>query len=166
MHRARHTAHSSAFRPRLLIALVVAAVGLAFALWLPARNDNASATENGRDPGQSQGDHRRDHDRDHRRDRDRESPSASPSPSSSDASPSPSPSASDPTESASPSESPSPSETPTSEAPKATEWAPFTDYVAGQLVKFKGVEYQVQQTHTSLPGWEPTALPTLFKAVD
>jgi cytoskeletal protein RodZ len=162
MHRARHTAHSSVFRPRLLIALVVAAVGLSFALWLPARNDNASATENGREPGQSQGDHRRDRtqDRDHRRDRRRESPSASP-PSSA----SPSPSASYAGDSASPSASPSPSPTPTSEAPKATEWAPFTDYVAGQLVKFKGVDYQVQQTHTSLPGWEPTALPTLFKAL-
>ena len=47
--------------------------------------------------------------------------------------------------------------------PAAKAWAPFTDYVAGQLVTFKGVEYQVQETHTSLPGWEPTALPALFK---
>ena len=38
-------------------------------------------------------------------------------------------------------------------------------YVAGQLVTFGGVEYQVQETHTSLPGWEPTALPALFKKI-
>jgi hypothetical protein len=157
MHRARHTAHSSAFRPRPLIALLVAGVGLTFALWLPTRNDSASATENGRPAGQSQGDHRRDrardhdrdHDRDHRRDRRRESPSAAPAPSAS----------------LSPSES-APSGTPTSEAPRATKWAPFTDYVAGQLVTFKGVEYQVQQAHTALPGWEPSVLPTLFKPLD
>jgi hypothetical protein len=53
--------------------------------------------------------------------------------------------------------------TPPTTAPAAKAWAPFTDYVAGQLVTFKGVEYQVQETHTSLPGWEPTALPSLFK---
>ncbi|MET8153006.1 carbohydrate-binding protein [Actinoplanes sp. NPDC049668] len=57
-----------------------------------------------------------------------------------------------------------PPTTPPTTAPPATpEWAPFTDYVAGQPVKFKGVEYQVLETHTSLPGWEPTALPSLFK---
>jgi hypothetical protein len=165
MHRARHTARSSAFRPRVLIALLVAGVGLTVALWLPTRNDNASATENGRDPGQSQGDHRRDRHRDHR-DRDHRRPSESASPSES---PAPSESASPPPSeppSESASASPSPSATPTSEAPKAKAWAPFTNYVAGQLVTFKGVEYQVQQTHTSLPGWEPTALPTLFKALD
>ena len=41
----------------------------------------------------------------------------------------------------------------------------FELYVAGQLVTFKKVEYQVLETHTSLPGWEPTALPALFKKV-
>jgi hypothetical protein len=180
MHRARHTAQSPAFRPRLLIALLVAGVGLTFALWLPTRNDSASATENGRPAGhsqndsasatangrrpagRSQGDHRRDrdhdwdhdgnHDRDHRRDRRREWPPVAPSPSESAAAPSPSKSA--------------PSETPTSEAPRATQWAPFTNYVAGQLVTFKGVEYQVQQAHTALPGWEPSVLPALFKPLD
>jgi Ni/Co efflux regulator RcnB len=176
MHRARHTAHSPAFRPRLLIALLVAGVGLTFALWLPTRNDSASATENGRPASQAQGDHRRDrdwdhhrdhdrthdrshdrnHDRDHRRDRRRESPSAAPSPADSAASPSPSASA----------RSESPSGTPTSEQPRATEWAPFTDYVAGQLVTFKGVEYQVRETHTALPGWAPNVLPALFKPLD
>ena len=52
---------------------------------------------------------------------------------------------------------------PTTEPPAATEWAPFTDYIAGQLVTYKDVEYQVLETHTSLPGWEPTALPNLFR---
>jgi hypothetical protein len=54
---------------------------------------------------------------------------------------------------------------PAPSAPAAAEWAPFTDYVAGQLVTFKKVEYQVLETHTSLPGWEPTALPALFKKI-
>ena len=58
-----------------------------------------------------------------------------------------------------------PTTPPTSEAPApaATPWKPFTDYIAGQLVTYEGVEYQVQETHTSLPGWEPPALPNLFK---
>jgi hypothetical protein len=56
-----------------------------------------------------------------------------------------------------------PPTTPPTSAPAATAWAPFTDYVAGQLVTYEGAEYQVQETHTSLPGWEPTALPSLFK---
>ena len=55
--------------------------------------------------------------------------------------------------------------TPPPSAPAAAQWAPFTDYVAGQLVTFKNVEYQVLETHTSLPGWEPTALPALFKKI-
>jgi hypothetical protein len=58
-----------------------------------------------------------------------------------------------------------PTTTPPTSAPAATQWAPFTDYIAGQLVTFKNVEYQVLETHTSLPGWEPTALPALFKKI-
>ncbi|WP_433721845.1 carbohydrate-binding protein [Actinoplanes sp. CA-051413] len=58
-----------------------------------------------------------------------------------------------------------PTTPPTSAPPAAAQWAPFTDYVAGQLVTFKNVEYQVLETHTSLPGWEPTALPALFKKI-
>jgi hypothetical protein len=192
MHRARHSGASSSprhvsvsstlRRPRALILLVVAGVGLAAALWLPTRNDSASATENGWDRGQAQnqdgdhshwwswdrdrnrdrdGDRDRDRNRDGRRDRDRqadpsespsESPSSSPSPSES-ATASPSPSASDSTP---PSQSP---------APDVSPWKPFTVFTAGQLVKFRGVEYQVQETHTSLPGWEPPKLPLLFKVL-
>jgi hypothetical protein len=70
--------------------------------------------------------------------------------------PSSEPPATEPTTAAPPTEPPTTS-------PATPEWAPFTDYIAGQLVIFKGVEYQVLETHTSLPGWEPTALPNLFK---
>jgi pyruvate/2-oxoglutarate dehydrogenase complex dihydrolipoamide acyltransferase (E2) component len=155
MHRARRSWHALALRPRLLIALVVAGVGLAAALWLPTRNDSAAATENGWDRQQSQGDHRNDRDRGwwrdrdgrHRRDRQSPTPSADPT----------TPPTSEPPTSA-PATTP-----PTSAAPEATRWAPFTTYVADQLVTFDGVEYQVKQTHTSLPGWEPPALPKLFK---
>jgi hypothetical protein len=42
-------------------------------------------------------------------------------------------------------------------------WAEFTLYEAGQLVSFKGVTYEVLSPHTSLPGWEPPAVPSLFK---
>jgi hypothetical protein len=149
MHRARHSGHSPVLRPRLVIAFVAAGAGLTVALWLPTRNDNASAAENGRPPSQSQGDHHGDRDRHHRRHPQSPPPSESPS-----APPTTTPATTPPTTA------------PTSEAPKATEWAPFTDYVAGQLVTFNGVEYQVQDTHTSLPGWEPTALPALFKPVN
>src|SRR3954453_8858141 len=95
MHRARHSGASSSLRrPRVLILLAVAGVGLAAALWLPTRNDSASATEVGRDRQQAQNHHHHHHwwwDRDHRRDRRSADPSASPSDSPS-ASPSESPS--------------------------------------------------------------------------
>ena len=68
-----------------------------------------------------------------------------------------------------PSQSPSasPSASPTTSAPapppaKVEDWAPFTQYQVGDLVKFKGVTYRVLAAHTSLPGWEPTKLPNLF----
>jgi beta-glucanase (GH16 family) len=92
-----------------------------------------------------------------------EQPSPAPSET---ASPAPSASASSPPTappSATPSETPSetPSATPTKPAVKA--WAPFTDYTAGQVVSYEGANYEVLEAHTSLPGWEPTALPSLFK---
>ena len=70
----------------------------------------------------------------------------------------------------SPSESsaaPSPSATSASPSPtaKATAWAPFTDYAVGDLVTYEGVTYRVLEAHTSLPGWEPPALPSLFAKV-
>ncbi len=46
MHQARHRTGTSSWliRPRALAALAVAAAGLAFAVWLPSRDDVASAT--------------------------------------------------------------------------------------------------------------------------
>ncbi|MBM2621117.1 family 16 glycosylhydrolase [Actinoplanes sp. LDG1-06] len=48
-------------------------------------------------------------------------------------------------------------------APKPAAWKAFTDYEAGDLVTYEGVTYQVKEAHTALPGWEPSALPNLFK---
>ncbi|MEV8505828.1 family 16 glycosylhydrolase [Actinoplanes sp. NPDC051475] len=53
--------------------------------------------------------------------------------------------------------------TPPTTAPAAKPWKAFTVYVKGDVVKFKGDRYQVLEAHTSLPGWEPTKLPNLFK---
>jgi len=184
MHRARHAGVSSELRrPRTLILLAVAGVGLAVALWLPTRNDSASAHENGRDRQQSQN---RDGDR---RDRDRQDNDGGQDGDGQDGglpvSPSISPPATEPPTLAPPTSEPPtiepptvepptseppvttapPTEPPTSTAPAATAWAPFTDYLAGQLVTFQGVEYQVQETHTSLPGWEPPKLPELFQVL-
>jgi hypothetical protein len=78
--------------------------------------------------------------------------------------PTPSDPSSSPSASASPSESASPSPTP-SKTPTATPWKPYTNYQAGDLVTYEGVTYKVKEAHTSLPGWEPTALPNLFQKV-
>lgn len=59
----------------------------------------------------------------------------------------------------------SPSGAPTTSAPTAKPWKAFTDYAVGDLVTYKGVTYRVKEAHTSLPGWEPTALPNLFEKV-
>lgn len=147
MHRARRSWKSLALRPRLLIALIAAGLGLAAALWLPTRNDIASATENYWGWQQTQGDYRNGGDRTRWSGgggsywRHRQSPAPS----------------------ADPSTVPPTSEPPASAAPAATAWAPFTVYLKGQHVTFDGVEYEVKETHTSLPGWEPPALPILFK---
>jgi hypothetical protein len=58
-----------------------------------------------------------------------------------------------------------PTVAPTTTAPKPAAWKPFTNYKAGDLVTYKGVTYRVKEAHTSLPGWEPTALPNLFEKV-
>lgn len=47
----------------------------------------------------------------------------------------------------------------------APAWKPFTKYAVGDRVSYKGVTYKVKEAHTSLPGWEPTALPSLFAKV-
>jgi beta-glucanase (GH16 family) len=48
MHRARHSAIPRVIRTRPAVAFVVAAAGLATAIWLPSRFDNAEATESDR----------------------------------------------------------------------------------------------------------------------
>jgi beta-glucanase (GH16 family) len=52
---------------------------------------------------------------------------------------------------------------PTAQPPAAEPWKPFRLYRAGDRVGFDGITYEVRETHTSLPGWEPPALTTLFK---
>jgi carbohydrate binding protein with CBM5/12 domain len=178
MHRARHAGASFALgRPRTLILLAVAGVGLAGALWLPTRYDTASANEN------PQGRQSQDQDRNWRHNHHHQSasPSADPSGANPSESPTAAPTTSQPTTEPPPSDGPSSEPTtspptteppattapasPTPTAPEAPAWAAFTNYTAGQLVSFQGKVYQVQQTHTSLPGWEPPKLPELFKLV-
>jgi cell division septation protein DedD len=85
------------------------------------------------------------------------SPSDSPSPTA--ASPSASTASPEPTTA-----SPKPKPTP-SKAPAAAPWKPYTNYQAGDLVTYDGVTYKVREAHTSLPGWEPPTLPSLFQKV-
>lgn len=105
-------------------------------------------------------------------------------------SPSETPSSETPSSEAPSSEAPPPSQTPTSTAPTSTAptfaptsaapttatptttapkpaaaWKPFTNYAAGDLVSYQGVVYRVKEAHTSLPGWEPPNLPSLFAKV-
>ncbi|MGX6605868.1 carbohydrate-binding protein [Micromonosporaceae bacterium Da 78-11] len=53
----------------------------------------------------------------------------------------------------------------TRKAPTVPAWKAYTKYAVGARVTYKGVTYKVKQAHTSLPGWEPTALPELFEKV-
>lgn len=58
-----------------------------------------------------------------------------------------------------------PTTPPTSKPPAAAPWKPFTIYAPGDRVSFAGNTYEVLLPHTSLPGWEPTVLKTLFKQI-
>ena len=44
-----------------------------------------------------------------------------------------------------------------------TTWAPWTSYTAGTTVTYEGVSYRCLQSHTSVPGWEPPAVPALWQ---
>lgn len=46
--------------------------------------------------------------------------------------------------------------------PTTPAWAPNTSYQQGALVTYSGKTYECRQTHTSLPGWEPTNVPSLW----
>jgi beta-glucanase (GH16 family) len=52
---------------------------------------------------------------------------------------------------------------PTTPPPAPKVWQPFTIYLAKQVVSYQGKRYEVRQTHTSLPGWQPPNLPALFQ---
>ena len=41
-------------------------------------------------------------------------------------------------------------------------WAPNTYYSAGDMVSYGGGNYRCIQSHTSLPGWEPSVVPALW----
>ncbi|SHO52488.1 chitobiase/beta-hexosaminidase C-terminal domain-containing protein [Anaerocolumna xylanovorans] len=43
-------------------------------------------------------------------------------------------------------------------------WAPNTTYAAGDVVTYNGSTFTCVQGHTSLPGWEPSNAPALWKA--
>jgi carbohydrate binding protein with CBM5/12 domain/glycosyl hydrolase family 16 len=81
---------------------------------------------------------------------------------------SPTPPPTDPEPTTAPPTSPSPTSpspsapTPSATPPAATAWAKFTDYAAGDRVTFDGATYRVLEAHTSLPGWEPPKVPSLF----
>ncbi|WP_055479670.1 carbohydrate-binding protein [Sphaerimonospora mesophila] len=45
----------------------------------------------------------------------------------------------------------------------APAWAAWTAYKTGDRVTYNGVEYECIQGHTSLPGWEPSNVPALWK---
>jgi hypothetical protein len=46
----------------------------------------------------------------------------------------------------------------------ASAWVTWTAYSAGDLVSYNGTEYKCLQSHTSLPGWEPSVVPALWQA--
>ncbi|MBG0561784.1 family 16 glycosylhydrolase [Actinoplanes aureus] len=48
---------------------------------------------------------------------------------------------------------------------KATTWKARTLYRPGKYVRFEGDIYRVRELHTSLPGWQPTLVPALFRKV-
>ncbi|PTL84612.1 glycosyl hydrolase family 18 protein [Vitiosangium sp. GDMCC 1.1324] len=45
----------------------------------------------------------------------------------------------------------------------AAPWAANKQYAVGDVVSYNGVKYQCISAHTSLPGWEPPNVPTLWK---
>ncbi|MCR6487193.1 dioxygenase [Amycolatopsis sp. OK19-0408] len=52
----------------------------------------------------------------------------------------------------------------TSQPPGGTSWAVGTSYAAGARVTYDGRGYVCLQGHTAQPGWEPPAVPALWRA--
>jgi hypothetical protein len=174
-------------RPRLMATAAVACAGLAVAFWLPTRNDSASAMENGRRGTHSQqrdgwgagARQNADWGRDSGHRPQFPAPTGAPT-----TAPSSEPPTSEPPTGEPPTDAPTtapptttppatttppttapPTSTPPTTAPAARKWAPFTDYHVGDLITFDGITYKVKADHTSLPGWEPPAVPALFALV-
>jgi chitin-binding protein len=58
---------------------------------------------------------------------------------------------------------PTPTPSPTAQPPgEPSAWQPHTAYLAGDRVSYGGHVYRCRQSHTSLPGWEPPAVPALW----
>ncbi|MEU4690932.1 glycosyl hydrolase [Actinoplanes sp. NPDC023714] len=51
---------------------------------------------------------------------------------------------------------------PTTTAPSGTSWQPNVAYAAGAVVTYNGARYQCRQAHTSLAGWEPPNVLSLW----
>jgi chitinase len=49
--------------------------------------------------------------------------------------------------------------------PANSTWAAWKPYSIGQVVTYNGARYQCRQAHTSLPGWEPANVLTLWLPV-
>ncbi len=74
--------------------------------------------------------------------------------------PTPSPT---PTTSPTPTPTPTPTSTPT-QTPAPGNWTAWRAYAVGAVVNHEGVAYRCLQAHTSQPGWEPSAVPALWRA--
>ncbi|MEU2554727.1 carbohydrate-binding protein [Streptomyces sp. NPDC014940] len=59
---------------------------------------------------------------------------------------------------------PGPTPTPTGTPPAGGTWAVGTAYRAGDRVTYAGRGYVCLQAHTAQPGWEPPAVPALWRA--
>jgi endo-1,4-beta-D-glucanase Y len=57
---------------------------------------------------------------------------------------------------------PNPTSTPVN---NFTTWKPKTAYKVGDTVTYNGKTYKCRQSHTSLSGWEPPAVPALWQAI-
>lgn len=60
-----------------------------------------------------------------------------------------------------PAENPPPAEQP----PASGTWANGTYYATGAQVTYNGTAYRALQSHTALPGWEPSSTPALWQAL-